>query len=162
MAFTDITSTASVRSVLGISERELRDEVLLNPIYSTQLHEKLYDLHVDLFGDFTDVAAIDPRSEVQDRFYNLVQAYSAYAVASFCLGSLPMFSPQTIKDSKSELSRFDDANKNLRRDVLETLSLLRIRLLTVYNAINPDSPLPSATARLSVLIAPLGVNPVTG
>lgn len=162
MAFTDITSTASIRSVLGVSERELRDEVLLEPIYTTRLTERLYELHPDLFGDFTDVAALDPRTDAQDRFFNLVQAFAAYHVASQLVGSLEMSSPQTIKDSRSEMTRFDSPFVSLKKDILETLALLRMRLLTVYHDINPDSPLPSATQRLSVLISPLAVNPVTG
>lgn len=161
---TSIATTSSIRAVLGVSERELRDDVLLNPIYRVRLNEALLALHPSLFDDYVTAEAVPEvsRTSAQQRLVDLTQTYSAYQIASQCLGSVAMFAPIVIKDSRSELNRQDDPFAALRLDVVAVLAILKTQLLTAYNAINPGSPVPSATARIRALIAPLGVNPVTG
>jgi hypothetical protein len=162
MAFTDLTSTASVRAVLGVSERELRDDILLDPIFAVELTEALYDIHLNLFGDFKLAAATDPRTSLQQRFVDLAQTFAAYHIAKQCLGSVAMFAPKVIKDSRSELQRSDDPYKNLRIDVPASLALLRTRLRMVYAQINPDATIPTSLDRIRLVATPLGINPVTG
>lgn len=162
MAFTDLTSTASVRAVLGISEMELRDEVLLNPVYSVLLTEELGDIHSGLFADFVIAAAADPRTALQQRFVDLAQTFAAYHIANQCLGAVAMFAPKVIKDSRSELQRNEDPYKLLRVDVPAWLVRLRARLATVYAEVNPDATVATATPRVNLLASPLSINPVTG
>lgn len=164
MAFTDITSTDSVRAALGVSEKEIKDEVLLNPIYMTRLTESIYDMHPAMLADFVVAVAVAEavRTEDQDRFVNLVQAYASYHLAQQCLGSVAMFAPQTIKSDRSEKTRSADPYTQLRKDINETLPLIRVRLRSVYPKINPQATAPSAVERLRVLAAPLGANPITG
>ncbi len=163
MAVTDLTTTASIRAALGVSEKEIRDAVLLNPIYSVPLIEAIYALHEDLFTNFVTVAGLETRTQIQQRFFDLVQLYSAYFIAKLCLASVSMFAPQKIKDAAgSELMRMDDPYAQLRKDLPAMLSIFKVQLLTVYNQINPISPLPSAVERIRVVAAPLGVDPVTG
>lgn len=160
MAFTSITSTDEVRAVLGVSPLELTDAVLGSPIYTTNLTEALYALHPQLAADYAAVDRTAPSAD-QERFVNLTEAYAAYQVAQQCLGSVQMFAPQLIKDTKTEVQRTQDAYKNLRRDVGATLSILRMSLLTVYPKINPDAVAPSAQSRLMVLSAGIASDPVT-
>lgn len=162
MAATDLTSTADIRSALGVSEKELPDTVLQNPIYTTKLMEALRDMHPSLFADFAATAAIVTRTEVQERFVTLTQAYSAYHIAAQCLPAIDMIAPQTIKDARSELSRQDNASEQLKKDLADSLKFFRVRLRTVYAAINPDATVPLATERLYALAAGLGTDPVTG
>lgn len=164
MATTDLTTTSSVRAALGVSERELRDEVLSNPIYATLLNEAIFGLSDTLFDDFVTTAAIAEasRTRTQQRFVDLTQTFSAYHIGVQCLGTVAMFAPKTIKDSRSELSRNDDPYKNLRTDLPAALALLRQSLLNVYSLINPSAVVTAKVARVLVTAAPLGVNPVTG
>lgn len=164
MAATDLTSTASVRSALGVSERELRDDVLLDPIYSVRLTEALHTLSETLYDDFVTAATIleDLRTRDQQRFVDLTQTFGAYHVATQCLGSVAMFAPMTIKDSRSELTRNDDPYKSLRTDLPLALALITKQLLRVYAVINPSAVVVSAAARVRVTAAPLAINPVTG
>lgn len=162
MAITDLTTTASVRAVLGISERELRDDVLLNPIYQVELMEVLTEIHPDLFTDFVAAASADPRTALQQRFYDLTQLFSSYQIAKQCLGAVAMFAPIVIKDSRSELNRNDDPYKNLRTDVPAAWSVMRTRLRSVYALVNPLAPAPTAAERIRLVASPLATNPVTG
>lgn len=158
----NLCSTSSVRAVLGVSEAELRDTVLLQPIYLARLKEHLLGLHVSMINDFATSAAASPQSGDQERFTDLLQTYAAYQMAHQLIGAMPMFAPQTIKDSRSEMTRVADPYARLRQDVLDSLPYLKTRLLTAYNKINPASPVPTATQRIRVLVSTPAVNPVTG
>lgn len=164
MAFTDLTSTSSVRAALGVSERELRDQVLQNPIYMTMLTESLHSIHVDLFDTYIIVSAIveASRTRTQQRFVDLIQTYSAYHIAVQCLGSVAMFAPLVIKDDRTEVQRTDDPYKHLRTDLVDTLAALLRSLAAVYGLIVPDSIPALRSTRINIVIAPLAVNPVTG
>jgi hypothetical protein len=164
MAFTDITSTNSVRAALGVSEKEIRDAVLLNPIYTTRLTEALHDMHPTMLADFVTASAVAEaaRTEDQSRFVNLVQTYSAYHIAKQCMGSIEMFAPIRIKDDRAEMQRRNDPYAQLRKDIAETLPVIKMRLRVHYPKINPQAATPAPVERLRVLIAPLGTSPITG
>ena len=159
----DFTSTASVRAVLGVSEKEIRDDVLLDPIYSVRLTEGLRDLNSQISADYLVAVAVveAARTATQQRFVDLVQSYSAYYIANVCLGAVSMFAPTVIKDSRSELQRNDDPYKTLRTDVPASLAWIRSRLLAVYALINPSAAV-VPVARIMALASPLGASPVTG
>lgn len=159
---TDLVTTSSIRAVLGVSEKELRDDVLIDTIYATLLQEDLLQLHASIITDYELAYAEDPRTELEQRFVDMMQTYSAYQVASQCFGSVAMFAPVTIKDSRSELTRTADPHAQLKENILASLVLLRKRLRAVYLLVNPAATIPVTTARTMVTAAPLGTNPVTG
>lgn len=161
MAFTDLTTSSAVRAVLGVSEQELPDDVLLEPLYTTMLVEDLRDIHPQLVNDFAEIAALVTRTDNQERFYDLVQMFSSFHIAKRCLGAVAMFAPGTIKDARAEMQRSDDPYKQLREDVRATLPILKVRMRGVYALLNPAAPAPTATERLRVLVA-TPVDPVTG
>lgn len=161
MASTDLTTSSAVRAVLGVSEQELPDDVLLEPIYMTLLTEDLRAIHPQLITDFAAAAAIEARTDEQERFVSLVQMYAAYHIAKRCLGALPMFAPRVIKDARSELQRSDDPYTGLKADVTATLPVLKVRMRGVYALVNPAVQIPTALERIRVLVA-VPINPVTG
>lgn len=162
MALTDVVSTASVRAVLGVSERELRDAVLLDPVYSIRLTLALKTLHAELLADFVEIAALPTKTDAQQLFVDLLQAYSAYLVAQLCMAAVPMFAPETIKDSRSEMTRGASPYAKLAGDIAASLNLLKTNLLAAYLVINPDATFTATTARILAVAAPLAVDPVTG
>jgi predicted NBD/HSP70 family sugar kinase len=163
MAFTDITSTAEVRAVLGVSEKELHDDVLLLPLYTTQLTGDIDALHAQMLADFAATAPLATKTDDQERFVNLVQAYAAYHIAKQCLGAVAMFAPARISAAgKSEAERVPDAYAQLRIDVPTTLSILRTRLRAAYARLNPDATPPAPAERLAALAATPGTSPITG
>lgn len=162
-ALTDLTTTASVRAVLGVSEKEIKDVVLLNPVYSTQLTEEIYRLDDGLMAAYAAARDATTRTEIEQRLYDLFQLYGAYFVAKICAaGAIDMFAPVTIKDARSELTRAQDPYSQLRFDLAASLPLIRNQLLAIYATINPDYTAPVRATRNLLVAAPLGLNPVTG
>lgn len=161
MATTDLTTSSAVRAVLGVSEQELPDDVLLEPIYTTLLTEDLREIHPQLVNDFAAVAVIEVKTDDQERFFDLVQMYSAYHIAKRCLGAVGMFAPGIIKDARSELQRTGDPYAQLRADVQATLPTLKVRMRRAYSRINPAYAAPTPAERLRVLVT-VPTNPVTG
>jgi hypothetical protein len=161
MATTDLTTSSAVRAVLGVSEQELPDDVLQEPIYTTLLTEDLRAIHPQIIADFATVAVIEVKTDDQERFFDLVQMYSAYHIAKRCLGAVGMFAPGIIKDARSELQRTGDPYKQLRADILATLPTLKVRMRGAYARINPAAVAPTPAERLRVLVA-TPVSPITG
>lgn len=163
MAFIDLTSTAEVRAVLGVSEKELRDDVLLLPLYSTRLVGDIEALHAQMLADFVTTAALATRTDDQQRFVDLLQAYAAYNVARQCLGAVAMFAPQLISAAaKSTAQRVADPYARLREDVPATMHILKTRLRSAYARLNPDATPPTAAERLYATAVTPAVNPITG
>lgn len=161
MASTDLTTSSAVRAVLGVSPQELPDDVLQEPVYMTMLTEDLRAIHPQLLTDFVSIAAVAEKTEVQERFYDLVQMFASYHIAKRCLGAVAMFAPKVLKDARAEMQRSDDPYRALREDVLATLAILKVRMRSAYALVNPTATVPTAAERLRVLVA-TPVNPVTG
>jgi len=163
MAFTDIATTADVRAVLGVSAKELPDSVLATPTYMTLLTESIRDLHAQMLTDYAATVALDPKTDAQQRFVDLLQAYGAHHVANQCLGAVAMFAPMLISAAnKSQLQRVADPYQQLRTDVPAVLNILRSRLRSAYAALNPDATPPSPAQRLYAMGVTPTANPITG
>lgn len=158
----NLVTTDSVRAVLGVSAKELPDAVLSNSVYSTRLKEAMYDLHPQMVTDFGTISVLASPTSVQQRFLDLAQTYAAYNVAQQCLVALPMFSPLTIKDEKAELTRNVDSFRQLKDDVGAVMTLMRVKLQTVYATINPQALAPAAVQRVFGVAVGIGTDPVTG
>lgn len=158
----NLCSTSSVRAVLGVAETELRDEVLLQPIYVTRLKDHLLELHPEMVNDFATAAAANPQSVDQERFTDMLQAYASYRMAHLLVGAVEMFAPKTIQDSKTQVERSTDPYARLKKDIVDSLPYLKTRLLVAYSKINAGSPAPAATERIRVIVSTPANNPVTG
>ena len=161
---TDFTSYAEIRAVLGVAPEELEDETLALPLYVRSLVFDLTDLAFDMDTQYETVLALPSTSwtAAQKRYYECVQLFSAYSVSKQLLGSLPLFSPQTIKDGRAEFDRQDDPFADVKAGVLDGLNLARKRLLAAYAGLTAaPAPTLAITALFSVS-AGLPVDPVTG
>ncbi len=162
MSITTYTTTNSVRAVLGVSEPEIPDTVLVDPIYEVVLKEHLRGLSTTIRAAFlAAVADLSPTAD-ETRFVELMQTYAAYQVASQLLGSLPLFAPKLIEDASSKMDRITDPFASLRESLAASLAWLRGVLLEAYEVLVPAEPAPSAVARTLVVNVPLGTNPITG
>ena len=159
---TSYTTCQSVRAVLGVSEPEITDVVLEDPIYEVVLKEDLRTLNTGLRADFLALLPPVTPTDDQERFIELVQTYSAYQVARQLLGALAMFAPKTIKDSRTEVDRVTDPYAHTREAVANSLVYLKGKLLEAYAVIEPTAPAPTVARRTLVVNAGLGLNPVTG
>jgi hypothetical protein len=161
MSLTDYTTPASVRAILGVSDKEITDPVLLDPIFRVTLTEQLNDLSPALLPAYLALKDLTTNTGPQTRYVDVFQSYAAYLVAQQLVGSAAMFAPQIIKDTKTELARTLDAHKGLRDAIAGSLDYLRGRLLDSYAVLTAGTA-KKATARTLVLNSALGLNPVTG
>jgi len=162
MALTEFTTPDSIRSVLGVSAKELEDTTLLQKRYETMLIEDVLALHAQMLEDFRTTFALPTKTDDEQRFLDLFEAFAAHQVAKQCLGSIEMFAPRRITDGKSELERSTDPYKRLRDDVAAVLNILRIRLREAYARINPDATPPAPAERLAAIVSTPAFNPITG
>ena len=162
MSITTYTTTNSVRAVLGVSEPEIPDTVLVDPIYEVVLKEHLRGLSTTIRAAFITLVADLTPTDDEARFVELMQTYAAYQVASQLLGSLPLFAPKLIEDASSKADRITDPFAALRESLAASLAWLRGVLLAAYETLEPDEPAPSSVARVLVVNVPLSVNPITG
>jgi hypothetical protein len=160
---TAYTSPDSIRAILGVSEQELEDVTILDPVYSTVLDEALYDLGLDLPDHFAIVQETAPKTRTQARFVNVVATWSAYQVAQQLVLSVKMFAPKTIKSEKDQFDRILDPYSNLRGDIEAMLDNLKVKIGALYGELFPSEPaVPETPARTLVIASPLGTDPVTG
>lgn len=161
MAFTDYTSPASVRSLLGVSHEEINDIVVTDDVYYTVLLEHLYMISPTLAEDYIEAKGLDPRTPAQNRFIMLTDTVSAYAVATAMATPLPMAAPMTIADGKSELTRMSNPYEGIKEDLETALAFYTIKLRAAY-ALVSEVPAGTAVTRTNVISVGTAINPITG
>ena len=159
----DYTSYDAVRAVLGVSSEEIDDDVINLPLYEVMLSEDLLDLSGSIQTDFITVRDIPvgTQTDIEKRFVRVMQTYASYQVASTLLGSVALFAPKDITDSKASVTRVNDPFKTLKEDVLASLVYIRTRLLTAYDAYSPTYAAPTAVTRTFITSTGLAIDPVT-
>jgi hypothetical protein len=160
ITLTDYCTTDSIRAVLGVSTEEIEDATILAPIYAVQLQEKLADINPGIVAAFAALPG-SPSAD-QLRFKELVQSCAAYQVAQFLLTSVRMFAPQTVMDSKSQMSRVTDPYADLRGEILGTLDYLIPRVRSVYTILFPTASVATSVARIFAINSGIAFDPVTG
>ncbi len=159
---TQYTTFDEVRAVLGVSDEELEDEVLVQPFYERQLILDIEDVDTGIPDAFDTVSAIPyaSRTKVQKRFYDVVQLFSAYALGRTLLTSLPYFAELRMQDGRSEKQRVKDPFAFTRDGVNAGFTAARQSLLAAYAATTGGT----ATARVTrTLLSGVGLatDPVT-
>lgn len=164
MALTDYTSYAEVRAVLGVSATELPDTVLALTQYALVAVLELEDVNLGIPALYTTVAAISSnpsKTATQQRFYDLVRLFVAYAVAQNLLTSLPLFSVKQLTDGKSEFQRQANIFEEVRAGVEGLYTALKTRLSTVYVLLEPTAVVYSSESFDYTTAIGIAVNPMT-
>lgn len=159
LTLTTFCTPASVRAILGVSDDELEDFTILDPIYAVQLGERLTDINASITSVFLGLTA--PANPNQERFVDLVGTFAAYVVAQQLAGSVKMFAPQSITDSKSGAVRISDPYSDLRVSILGTLTYLTERILKTYALLYPAISVPALTQRVFAASVGIAKDPVT-
>lgn len=162
---TDFTSYDEIRAVLGVSPKEVSDSTLALPLYARTLVFELTDMASDMDTVYLAISALPSvdRSTVQQRFYDVVQLYSAYSTSQQLLSSLPLFSPKRITDGRAEFDRQADPFEDVKVGVVEGLHQARRRLLTLYSTVTSVTiSSPNIVAPVFAIATGLATDPVTG
>ena len=155
------TTYDEVRAVLGVSDEELENATLSLPLYAQQLELELESVYVSLPSMYTGIQALDPalRTPQQQKLFDIVQVYSAYATGKILLVSAPRFAPKRISDGRAEVERVADPFATLRDDLEQTLLSLRARLVRALEAL--DVVFSPVAGRVYFGAAGLSINPIT-
>jgi len=163
MALTDYTTSDDVRATLGVSRTELPNTSIETSNNELIVVLALEDVSTDIPTEFATVSALPSgsRTTAQQRFYDLVKLFSAYALSKSLLTSLPMFGVQRLTDGKAEFQRQADTFNDLKDGIDSALNALRYRLGAAYQTLFPgESVAVRVTPRMTAVVA-LGTDPVT-
>lgn len=157
MALATYTTPDEIRAVLGVSDEELADAVILLPTYDKALRLDLYAVDSGLETLYTSKkGSALPADEM---FLTLTDLFATYSVAKHLTESLPNFAPRTISDGKASMQRQLNPEELVIRAVREGYQKYRTQLLAAVasftaTTISSAAPVFMVTAR--------GVDPVTG
>ena len=155
------TTYDEVRAVLGVSDEELEDATLSLPFYAQQLELELESVYESLPSTYSTIQAMAPniRTPQEQKLFDIVQVYSAYATGKILLVSAPRFAPRRISDGRAEVERVTDPFATLRDDLEQALISLRARLIKALAALNIE--ITPAVGRVYFGAAGLSINPIT-
>jgi len=165
MLITEYTTYSSVRTVLGLTERQLKDEVLADEVYSFSLVADLRSVGEsvlagsDIIQDYQELIdgteALTPQAST---FMGALRAFSAYSVANQTLPALAEISPYFLSDSKASYRKHQqDTAKRINESFLRFRSLLQEAYAGYLGVAAPESP------RISLLgVSSPSFDPVTG
>lgn len=157
------TTSAEVRALLGVTSKELKDEQLALPMYRRLLSTELDELDPQLEADYEALANLPSPDATQEKFKDLVQLYSSYAIALHLVPSLEQFAPQKITDGRAEVQRSESDLKTLISGLEYGEQRLRTKLLDVYKILNPGNNVETEILPFTMVIgSTLPVDPVVG
>lgn len=158
----DYTDTETVRAMLGVNDIELEDATILLPASDLIISEGLLDLGASVPTMYATVLALSGRTANQTRFFEQVRTYSATLAANHLMGSLPMFAPKKLTDSKASFERVDDPHTRLAESLKGMLAWLRPRILASLLILDPGASIAPTSARRYASVVGLGIDPITG
>jgi hypothetical protein len=157
-----IDSAQEVRSALGASPKELKDEQILGPTLLTELLERLAGVSSDLDDVYQAIKVLDPQTKDQARFVRLVKAFATYTLARLLVPVMPMLAPKRITDGKAEKERVDNPYELLIPDLDMQLGYVRKQLLDAYQKTTGNQATSVTSARVLADNVGLGTDPITG
>ena len=159
---TDYTTYDEIRAILGVAQLELEDATLALGLYERLLEEDLTSVDDGLIAQYAAIAAIaeGSRTTAQQKYYDVIQLFSAYSTARHLLSSLQYFAANQITDGRASEQRVADPYSATRENVERSYGKLRARALVTYGALG--NSITAAVTRVYAEVATLGVDPVTG
>jgi len=159
MTLTDFTSYADIRAVLGVAPEEIEDTTLALPLYYKELQFLLGDIEPTLEATYGTLLSQPSCTPQEQKVVDVLQVFSAYAVAKSLLTSLPLFSPQRVQDGRAEQQRFNDPFQDLRDGVDSSYLSLLARLKSALEGIGLSPT--AAVTRSYFTTSTLATDPVT-
>ena len=162
MSVDKYTEFDEIRAVLGVSLKEAPDEVLEgNTIWYT-LKLDFLDISASILIDYDTVAALPSPNAVELAFKELVTVFASYSVAYRMLDSIPLFSPKSITEGKSNLTRYSDSPyKTTAEKVTASYLKFKKRLLLAYELYKTGGVTDTLVIPLMGVASP-DYDPVTG
>jgi len=154
------TTFQGIRSILGVSSKELKDDTLSLDIYASGLESDLEDVDIAIPAAYVLALQSTPPSDIEARFIRAAQTFAAYAVARTLTVSLPLFSPVKIEDGKAAMTRASDPHREAVKAINAEYEKWKQRLLSAFLAVNSQTG--TETPRRYFGIISPSEDPVTG
>lgn len=160
---TQFTTYAEIRSLLGVSDEEVQDSDLAQPIWSSLLEDKLSEISDNIVTLRASIAATPEadRTAAQKKFFAVSGLYAAYVVAQNLLIALPMFGFKQLTDGKAEVQRFDRW-ADLKAGVEQGVNAMRVKLRLALSAVDSSYTAPTPVTRVIMSRTGIATDPVTG
>lgn len=143
---------SAVRSVLGLSEKELPIENVQGLDLQTLVEleiDLVYPDHAVIFSAVGD----DSATSQQQKIFRILKLFCAYQAAVFLLPQFQLLVVQQVSDGDAENRRFSP------NDLETTKAQIRGRLSSIRETLNPESY--TVTAVIPILAATPSYDPVT-
>jgi hypothetical protein len=165
MALTTYLQLDEVRAALGVNDLELKDTVLILPVYEMGLVRELNKISTSLPAAFSAAhskQAAD-RTAAEAALYDATHLFAVYAVAKQVGVSLASFAPKDVGDGKATLSRFAGESYKETMDRVEGMFAdTRSGLVAAYEAFaGSSSSTPNTTPFTSFIASSRSRDPVT-
>lgn len=166
MAITAYTTYDTIRVLLGVSSKEIKDATLALAVFESQFLLELSDVDQGGTAVATEYArivaiAVGSRTANEQRFFDLVNMLAAYSVAKQLLGADGNLIPQRITDGKAELVRRPDVEQRVREAIIASYNQLTRRLKALLLVLVPAADVAATVSRTFILSTGLATDPVT-
>lgn len=167
MELLNFTTYAEVRSMLGVSAKELADAVLELPHWMLATEQEVLDIDSGGGAVLSQYALVKAKDETamsanELQFFKVTRLYVLYSVSWQLLQSADSFSPQDITDGKAAIKRLADRFDKLRPAIEGGMQRLKERLKDALQILAPGAAIVVVPERRMFLSTGLGTDPVTG
>lgn len=150
MAITDYTSYRQIRTVCGLTEHDISDEMLGDPVFEDGLYISMLDVVLPdtapgpgtLPTRFAEISADsdDIRTDKEKLLLVLTRLFATYSVANDVCSSISLTAAKLRSDGKTVDSRFstDLAITSVRKSVAEKLALYRSAIQNINDDVSVD------------------------
>lgn len=167
MDLLQFTTYDEIRSLLGVSGRELKDAVLALPHWTLEVEQRILDIDGGagaVLTQFATVYAISygARTAAQTQFFKVTCMYVLYAMGQQLVQRADSFSPVEMTDGKAGAKHLADRFQLLAPVLDGGAQRLRERLKDALLILVPTASIAAALERTMIVGAGLGTDPVTG
>jgi hypothetical protein len=161
------TTYDAVRSLLGLTARELADATLALPHWMLAVELDLQDVDGaagETVSQYETILAILPasRTAAQAQYFKVAGMYVMYHVGLQLSRSADVYSPVSNSDGKASVERDPDRFEKLRPVLEGGLQKLKERLKEALLVLVPGTAVAATPTRTMILGVGLGADPVTG
>lgn len=167
MLLSDHATNDTVRSLLGVTVREIKDVVLDLPHWMTTTELELRGLDNAsgaALAQFETIKAIasGSRTAAQAYYYKVFNQWVLYSVGRQLTNQAEMFSPNNVTDGHASVGRNPERWERLKPAIEGGYQMLAARLKEALLALVPNASVPTGVNRVMIVGAALGTDPVTG
>lgn len=112
--FGTLTTTDEVRAIFGLSSAELSDDMLMQPVYISEVKETLLRIRPELFSNWGTLQ--------NERLLEMVKRVALYSICNLIGETLPLIAARVLTDSKASIQRFNSDLSSIAETIRNRLN----------------------------------------